>query len=59
MVLQARDIHQARKLDGVAATVSLEDKAAYITTDGTVSDDAMKQVVIDGGYQVVSLTDSE
>lgn len=46
-------------LDGVAATVSLEDKAAYITTDGTVSDDAMKQVVIDGGYQVVSLTDSE
>ena len=46
-------------LDGVTATVSLEDKAAYITTDGTVSDDAMKQVVIDGGYQVVSLTDSE
>ena len=46
-------------LDGVTATVSLEDKAAYITTDGTVSDDAMKQVVIDGGYKVVSLTDSE
>lgn len=46
-------------LDGVTATVSLEDKAAYITTDGTVSDDAMKQVVIDGGYQVVSLTDAE
>lgn len=46
-------------LDGVTATVSLEDKAAYITTDGTVSDDAMKQVVIDGGYQVISLTDAE
>lgn len=44
-------------LDGVTATVSLEDKAAYITTDGTTSDDAMKQVVIDGGYKVISLTD--
>lgn len=46
-------------LDGVTATVSLEDKTAYITTDGTVSDDAMKQVVIDGGYQVISLIDTE
>lgn len=44
-------------LDGVTATVSLEDKAAYITTDGTTSDEAMKQVVIDGGYKVISLTD--
>ena len=46
-------------LDGVTATVSLEDKAAYITTDGTTSDEAMKQVVIDGGYKVISLTDAE
>ena len=46
-------------LDGVTATVSLEDKAAYITTDGTTSDDAMKQVVIDGGYKVISLIDAE
>ena len=43
----------------VSCTVSLEDKAAYITTEGKVSDDAMKQVVIDGGYQVISLTDAE
>jgi Cu+-exporting ATPase len=46
-------------LDGVSCTVSLEDKAAYITTEGIVSDDAMKQVVIDGGYKVISLTDAE
>lgn len=46
-------------LDGVTATVSLEDKAAYITTEGIVTDDAMKQVVIDGGYKVISLTDAE
>ena len=35
------------------------DKAAYITTEGIVSDDAMKQVVIDGGYKVIELTDAE
>ena len=46
-------------LDGVSCTVSLEDKAAYITTEGIVSDDDMKQVVIDGGYKVISLTDAE
>lgn len=46
-------------LEGVTATVSLEDKAAYITTDGTTGDDAMKQVVIDGGYKVIDLSDAE
>lgn len=46
-------------LEGVTATVSLEDKAAYITTEGIVSDDAMKQVIIDGGYKVIELTDAE
>ena len=46
-------------LEGVTCTVSLEDKAAYITTEGKVSDDDMKQVVIDGGYKVISLTDAE
>ncbi len=46
-------------LEGVTATVSLEDKAAYITTQDIVSDDAMKQVVIDGGYKVIELTDAE
>ena len=46
-------------LEGVTCTVSLEDKAAYITTEGITSDEAMKQVVIDGGYKVISLTDTE
>lgn len=46
-------------LEGVTATVSLEDKAAYITTDGTTGDDVMKQVVIDGGYKVIDLIDAE
>ena len=44
-------------LEGVSCTVSLEDKAAYIVTDGSVSDDALKQAVIDADYQVISLTD--
>lgn len=43
-------------LQGVTATVSLEEKAAYITTDGTTSDDMLKKVVTDGGYKVISLT---
>ena len=46
-------------LEGVTCTVSLEDKAAYITTEGITSDEAMKQVIIDGGYKVISLTDAE
>ena len=46
-------------LEGVTATVSLEDKAAYITTDGTTSDEAMIKAVTDGDYKVISLTDAE
>ena len=46
-------------LEGVSATVSLEDKAAYITTDGTTSDEAMIKAVTDGDYKVISLTDAE
>jgi len=47
------------ELEGVSATVSLEDKAAYITTDGTTSDEAMIKAVTDGDYKVISLTDAE
>ncbi len=42
-------------LDGVQAEVSLEDKAAYLTIDGDVSDDTLKKAVEDEGYQVVSI----
>ena len=46
-------------LEGVTATVSLEDNAAYIITDGTVSDDALKQAIIDADYQVLALTEDQ
>lgn len=42
-------------LDGVQAEVSLEDKAAYLTIDGDVSDDTLKKAVEDEGYQVVGI----
>ena len=42
-------------LDGVQAEVSLEDKAAYLTIDGDVSDDTLKKAVEDEGYQVVDI----
>ena len=34
-------------LDGVTATVSLEDKAAYVTVDGAVTDEELKKAVVD------------
>ena len=34
-------------LDGVTATVSLEDKAAYVTVDGAVTDEELKKAVPD------------
>ncbi len=43
-------------LEGVTATVSLEDKAAYIETDGTTSDEAMIKAITDADYKVISLT---
>ncbi len=42
-------------IDGVSAVVSLEDKSATITLSADVSDDVLKQAVIDAGYEVVSL----
>ena len=38
-------------LDGVTATVSLEDKAAYVTVDGAVTDEELKKAVVDAGYE--------
>lgn len=42
-------------IEGVSAVVSLEDKSATITLSADVSDDVLKQAVIDAGYEVVSL----
>ncbi len=43
-------------MDGVSAVVSLEEKTATITLTADVSDEALKQAVIDAGYEVVSLS---
>lgn len=42
-------------LDGVEATVSLEDKAAYVTLTKEVSDEVLKKTVEDEGYQVLEI----
>ena len=42
-------------LEGVEATVSLEDKAAYVTLTGDVSDEVLKKTVEDEGYQVLEI----
>lgn len=42
-------------LEGVHAEVSLEDKAAYLTIDGDISDEVLKKTVEDEGYQVVEI----
>lgn len=42
-------------LEGVRAEVSLEDKAAYLTIEGEVSDELLKKTVEDEGYQVIEI----
>lgn len=42
-------------MDGVSATVSLEDKSAEVTLSKDVSDDALIKAVTDAGYEVVDL----
>ncbi len=42
-------------IDGVSATVSLEDKCAYITLSQDVSDEVLTKAVTDAGYTVVSI----
>ena len=42
-------------LEGVEATVSLEDKAAYVILTGDVSDELLKKTVEDEGYQVLEI----
>ena len=43
-------------LEGVQAEVSLEDKAAYLTITGDVSDETLKKTVEDEGYQVIGIS---
>ncbi len=43
-------------IDGVSAVISLEEKSATITLTADISDDVLKQAVIDAGYEVVSLS---
>ena len=43
-------------VEGVTeANVSLEEKAAYVTTNGQVSGETLKKVVTDAGYEVRSV----
>jgi Cu+-exporting ATPase len=42
-------------IDGVTAEVSLDDKCAYLEISGGVSEDALKEAVVNAGYEVVSL----
>ena len=42
-------------LEGVEATVSLEDKAAYVTLTKEVPDEVLKKTVEDEGYQVLEI----
>lgn len=41
--------------EGVHADVNLEEKAAYITSDGEADVEALKKAVTDAGYEVVSV----
>ena len=43
-------------IEGVSAVVNLEEKSATITLSADVSDEVLKQAVIDAGYEVVSLS---
>lgn len=42
-------------IDGVKATVNLEEKTAYIEISGDVSDDTLKKAVEDAGYEVTGI----
>lgn len=43
-------------LEGVTAQVDLNEKCANISTEGKVTDEALKAAVTDAGYEVISLT---
>ena len=43
-------------IDGVSATVNLEEKIASIALQREVSDDVLRKAVEDAGYEVVSIS---
>jgi heavy metal translocating P-type ATPase len=45
-------------IDGVSAEVSLDDKCAYVTVSGDVSDETLKSAVTGAGYEVVAIKNS-
>ena len=46
------------ELQGIQAVTDLLRGIASITTDGSVSDEQLKQAVVNAGYQVAGLKDS-
>ena len=42
-------------LEGVTATVDLESKTAAVQISGDVSDDALKNAVVEAGYEVTGI----
>ena len=42
-------------MEGVSATVSLEDKSATVTLSKDISEEALVKAVTDAGYQVVDI----
>ena len=43
------------QIDGVTATVSLEDKSATVILDKDISDEILKKTIEDAGYEVKSI----
>ncbi|MBE6639076.1 MAG: heavy metal translocating P-type ATPase [Ruminococcaceae bacterium] len=52
---QARVSTILNALDGVTATVSLEDKTAYLTITKEVDNETIAKVITDNGYTVISI----
>ncbi len=44
------------EIDGVSASVNLEEKCAYITLSNDISDDSLIKAVTDAGYTVISIS---
>jgi len=42
-------------IEGIAAEVSLEDKAAYVKVEKDVSDDILKVAVTEAGFEVTGI----
>jgi len=43
------------EMDGVSATVNLEEKTAYVKVSSNVADSDIKKAIEDAGYTVVSI----